>query len=137
MTMAANTSQIFPAIPTVAQAALNAANTNRDGTGTLVTLQTGGSNGSRVDRILISAAGVTHANVLRFYVNTKRVLELVVPASNPAAGAAAYAHEILHTSGPTNVPDGAPVAFLGSGDELQVSSHVADAFHVTAFGGDY
>lgn len=49
--MAANTSPIFPISPNIGFARLAAANTASDGSGTLATLFTAGSEGSRVDYI--------------------------------------------------------------------------------------
>lgn len=51
--MAQNTSPIFVLTPNTATATISAANTSRDGTGALVLLFSGGTNGSRLDSILL------------------------------------------------------------------------------------
>ncbi len=48
-------------------AVLSTANTNRDGTGTLVPVVIGAANGSRVDRIQYQATGTTTAGMLRLF----------------------------------------------------------------------
>jgi hypothetical protein len=69
--MAANTIPIFPDTPKVgfAGAAITAANTNKDGTGTVQTIMTAGADGSRVDYIRVRALGTNVATVLRIFVN--------------------------------------------------------------------
>lgn len=57
--MAANTSPIFPLTPNCPAVVIAAANTARDGSGTLVTLLTAGVNGARVDWIRWTSAQAT------------------------------------------------------------------------------
>lgn len=45
------------------------ANTAKDGTGTVVTLYTAGSSGSKVDGVYISYTGTSVATVLRLFIN--------------------------------------------------------------------
>jgi hypothetical protein len=69
--MAANTIPIFPLTPKVGfgSAALQTANTAKDGTGTVTTIMTAGSNGSRVDYVRVRATGTNTATVLRVFIN--------------------------------------------------------------------
>lgn len=68
--MAANTDPIYPATPKAAWCVLTAANTAKDGTGTVGTCFTAdATNGSRIDRIRIRPAGTNVASVARFFVN--------------------------------------------------------------------
>lgn len=67
--MAANTAAIFPIIPVVSWGTVTTANTAKDGTGTVVTVYTAGSNGSRVDRIKVRNMGTAVQTVLRIFVN--------------------------------------------------------------------
>lgn len=53
--MAANTEPIFTKAPISAVAAVSTANTNRDGTGTIVDIVTAGADGARIDEIVIEA----------------------------------------------------------------------------------
>ena len=69
--MAANTIPIFPLTPKIGfgSAALQTANTAKDGTGTVCTLLTAGANGSRVDYLRVRATGTNTATVLRVFIN--------------------------------------------------------------------
>jgi hypothetical protein len=69
--MAANTVPIFPLTPKIGfpSAALQAANTAKDGTGTVVTIMTAGANGSRVDYVRVRATGTNVATAFRLFVN--------------------------------------------------------------------
>ena len=62
------TAPAFAATPRYAAGLLSAANTNRDGTGTVVTVFTSGASGSRVDRIDVVATATTTAGVVRIFV---------------------------------------------------------------------
>ncbi len=68
--MAANTAPIFPLAPKVQWGTtLTAANTAKDGTGTVVLVYTAGSNGDRLDYVRVRALGTNTATVLRLFVN--------------------------------------------------------------------
>lgn len=55
--MAASTTPIFTAVPNVGKANVSTANTARDGTGTIATIFSAGSNGSKIDEIVVKATG--------------------------------------------------------------------------------
>lgn len=80
--MAANTIPIYSKAgqinwhPTL----LTAANTAKDGTGTVATLFTAGVDGGRVDRIRCRAAGTNVVTVLRIFINNG--LTNATPANN-------------------------------------------------------
>jgi hypothetical protein len=67
--MAVNTSPIYPLTPQIGFGTLTTANTAKDGTGTQVTIATGGEFGSRVDQIKVRALGTNVATVMRFFIN--------------------------------------------------------------------
>lgn len=67
--MAANTIPIFPKTPKVSWGKLDTANTNMDGTGTVVNIFTAGVNGSRVDLIKVKPLGTNIKTVLRLFLN--------------------------------------------------------------------
>lgn len=68
--MAANTTPIFPLTPNITVGkTISAANTAKDGTGTVVTVHTAGANGSRVEKLRIRALGTNVATVLRLFIN--------------------------------------------------------------------
>jgi hypothetical protein len=64
-----NTLPIFPGTPKVSWATLTAANTAKDGTGTVATVFTAGANGGRVDYLKVRAKGTNVATVLRVFIN--------------------------------------------------------------------
>jgi hypothetical protein len=139
--MAANTSPIFTLTPRAVTATIAAANTARDGSGTLIDVLTGATDGTRIDFLTFTSAqataGASAARVQRVYIsdtsnaNIKLISEIVLPAvtaSNTAIGATAT---ITFTNG----------LIIASGQHLYVSQSVfgsaADTTHVLVRGGDY
>ncbi len=59
--MAANTNPIFEIKPVIGTTALAAANTARDGSGTIVTIVTGAADGTRIDEIRFISSQATAA----------------------------------------------------------------------------
>ena len=116
----------YASIPRAAAAVLSAANTNRDGTGTIVTILAGGTSGSRVDDIRISATGTTTAGMIRFYLSldggtTNRLLfEVPVTAVTPSATVQSF--QTLLTNLGITLPD--------ANAQLRASTHNAESFHV-------
>lgn len=102
---------------------VSAANTNRDGTGTIVDLVTGVTNGTKVENVEITATGVTTAGMVRLYLydgtNTRLLKEVAVTAITPSATVKAF----TDTYSPGK-------CFLATGQKLQASTHNAEAFHV-------
>lgn len=131
--MAISTSIMQLQTPVAAGGSLSAANANRDGTGTLVTLYTAGANGGRVDMVRAKAKGDTTAGMVRVYLSTdagatKRLIaELVVAAVTVAADVAGWEGEWV-PSRPLVVPAAAV---------LYASTHNAEGINVFGLGGDY
>jgi hypothetical protein len=75
---------------------VTAANTLRDGSGTLVTLFTAGSNGARIESILIQSIVTTTAGMIRFFLSmdggtTNRFIgEVPVTAATPSGTVQAF-----------------------------------------------
>ena len=67
--MAANTSPIFGLISVLSTAQVSAANTNRDGTGTIVDILTGDTDGTIIDVIAVVAVGTTSSGMVRLYIS--------------------------------------------------------------------
>lgn len=67
--MPANTSPIFPLTPKTAWATITAANTAKDGTGTVDTICTAGANGAYVTKVRAQSMGSNVASVLRLFLN--------------------------------------------------------------------
>lgn len=123
----------YAATPRASFVVISTANTARDGTGTLGTVFTAGSNGSRIDRIIAHATGTTTAGMVRLFVhdgtNARLWRELPVTAVTPSASVPAWSAEVVF---PSNTP-----LILPSGWSLRASTHNAESFAVTAFGADY
>jgi hypothetical protein len=93
--VAANTTPIFTLTPHIGQTTISTANTNRDGTGTLGTLVTAATNGTRVDRIVVEATSTTAAGVVTFFVYDGSSVstlwqEVLVTAITPSATVVAF-----------------------------------------------
>lgn len=128
------TAPAFAATPRCAIVQATAANTNRDGSGTVATLFTAGASGSRIDRVRICAAGTTTAGVVRLYIhdgsNSRLLREVMVTAITPSTSIEVFSYDV-DFSGPDQV------LVLPSGYSVRVSTHNAETFNCFAFGGDF
>ena len=119
-------------------ARISAANTARDGSGTLATLITGGSNGTRVDRVNLKATSSTSLGMIRFFLcdnqgtpNKRLIAEIPVAAITPTASVKTWEDEWVRT-------DGQPVVIVPAGWTLRVSTHIAESFDVVpVVSGDF
>jgi hypothetical protein len=123
-------SPAYTATPRTERATISVANTNRDGTGTIVNLFTAGAGGSRVERITICATGTTTAGMIRFFLydgtNFDLWREVSVTAITPSGTVIAYYFQISN------------LAFiLSSGKSLRVATNNAETFKIIAEGGDF
>lgn len=133
--MAVTATPVFTQAPFVATGQVSAANTNRDGTGTIVTIKAGTTNGTRIERVTVKATVTTTAGMVRLYLddgtNVRLVKELVVSAITVAAGVAGFEAEWSRG-------DGLPVVELPASTYiLKASTHNAEAMNVTAWGGEF
>lgn len=128
----------FSATPRVAIGALSAANTNRDGTGTIVTVFTAGASGSRIDGIVIQASATTTAGMVRLFIhdgtNARLYDEVPVFAVTPAASVPAWSAALGNNAPLSN---GRYPLVLPTGYSLRATTHNAEAFNVHAIGGDF
>jgi len=133
--MAANTSPIFIDTPKWGQARISTANTARDGTGTVGTVYTGTTDGSRISYIRIMATSTTTAGMVRLFIsdgsNIRLWDEILVSALTPSATVLGFRATIA-----SPVP-GEPLLFLPSAHLLLASTNNAESFDVTAVVGDY
>ncbi len=67
--MAANTSSIWPKTPGNGYGTVATANTAMDGTGTVVTIATAGSEGAALEDVIAAHLGTNIATVIRFFLN--------------------------------------------------------------------
>jgi len=113
----------YASVPVTAMAQISAANTNRDGTGTLVTVLTAGSNGTRVDDISIVAAGTVTAGVVRLFLydgaNTMLFKEILVTATTPSTTTAVWSYPLSNLA-----------LILANGWSIKASTHNAETFNV-------
>lgn len=132
--MAAGTTPVFVATPKTWSGEGGTANTNRDGTGTLITVATGGSNGSVVELVRYQYEVTTTAGMVRIFLTLnngtdKRLLkELEVSAVTVSATVAGTSGEWIPTV-PLILPDTNAI--------LYASTEKAEQVNVYAFGGDY
>lgn len=113
----------YAATPKSALAQLSAANTLRDGTGTIATVLSAGTSGSRVDDIVITATGTTTAGMVRLFLhdgtNARLFREVPVTAITPSGTVQAFT---------ASLPNLALV--LAPGWSLRASTHNAESFNV-------
>src|SRR5437870_5085445 len=124
--MAANTSPIFGLISVLSTAQVSAANTNRDGTGTIVDILTGDTDGTIIDVIAVVAVGTTSSGMVRLYIsdgsNTRLWQEVAVTAITPSATVKTFQAELTRT-------DGKPLLVLPNTWKLRASTHNAETFN--------
>lgn len=128
------TAPIFTGTPKCSFAQVSTANTARDGTGTLATIYTAGSSGSRIEHIDISAAGTVTAGAVRLFIsdgtNNRLWKEVMVIATTPSTSVQAWNATVITS----NLYQ---VLILPNGYSLKASTHNAETFNVFAFGGDF
>lgn len=141
--MSANVQPIFPIAPAASWGTVAAANTAKDGTGTVVTIFTAGVNGSRVDSVKIRALGTNVATVMRFFINNGS------PNSTPTNNSLFYEvtcpattlSEVASLADISLIFDGVnlPQIVLPAGYKINVAlgTAVAAGLNVTAIGGAY
>lgn len=123
---------VYVGAPQIWQAALSAANTNADGTGTIVDVFTAGTNGTKLDKIRVQASGTTSLGVIRLYwydgTNTYCFREILVPAVTPSPGVTERWSATINLDG--------EVLPAGGVWKLRASTHNAEAFKLFAHGGN-
>jgi hypothetical protein len=126
----------YAAVPKVGIGQISTANTNRDGTGTLATVFTAGSNGSRIERIVIQATGATTSGMVRLFLhdgtNARLYEEVLVPLVTPSGTTAAFTSTLEAYSTPQYMP-----LVLPTGWSLRAATNNAETFNVIAVGGDF
>ena len=113
----------YASTPRAAVGQVSVANTNRDGTGTLATILTAGSNGTRIDDIKIQATGTTTAGAVRLFLhdgtNARLYDEILVPAITPSTTVEAFSAMLVNLG-----------IVLPSGWSLRASTNNAETFNV-------
>lgn len=136
--MAAGTSPIFVATPKNSGATTGVnANTALDGTGTVVTVFTAGTNGSKVEDIFLQHLGSNVATTVRFYVNNG--------STNTVASNNTLIHEesmLVNTlsqvvASVSNTYRANIILTAGYKINVTIGTAIASGIMVTAQGGDY
>jgi|SRR6185369_1368636 len=140
--MAANTAPIFPLTPNIGgigNAALLTANTAADGTGTVSTVFTAGTNGSWVQKVRFRAAagGNNIQTVARVFLNNGstnatatnniQLSEITLPATTSSSNSAITDIDLV-----LNIPIPA-----GYKINVVIGTTVATGYYITGWGGDY
>lgn len=113
---------------------VSAANTNRDGTGTINTLVTGGASGTLIERVHCHAAVTTSSAVVNFWLSSdsgttwRLVGDVLVQAVTPSTSAAPWQGDYIPPTGKIVLP--------GTTWRLGVTCTVAQSTNYTAIGGD-
>jgi len=113
----------YAATARTAIAQVSTANTNRNGTGTIATVFTAGSSGSRIDDIYIVATGTVTAGVVRLFINdgtTSYLLqEILVTATTPSTTVQVFNASLLNQA-----------LILANGYSLRASTNNAETFNI-------
>lgn len=108
---------------------VSSANTNRDGTGTIATILTAGSSGTKIEQVDVIATGTTTAGMVRLYLhdgtNARLFDEVVVAAVTVGASTPAFRATRVY-----------PNLSIPSGWSLRASTHNAETFNIHVEAGD-
>jgi hypothetical protein len=113
-------------------ATVSAANTNRDGTGTIVTVATGSAAGFKVNQVVTQPIVTTTAGMIRLYISTDTGTtwhlydEIPVAAVTASGSVPAARNEVNYTS----------LVLFGTANLLGASTNNAEAHRVYALGAD-
>lgn len=119
----------YGSTPRVASVNVATANTNRDGTGTVATLITAGTNGTQIREIIYKARVTTTAGMLRIFLHDGSTFyfldEISVLAATPSGTVQGHRASVTYAN-----------LVLPSGWSIRVSTNNAESADVTALGAD-
>lgn len=134
--MSANVDPIFTLIPVISSGSLSSANTARDGTGEIVTIITGATNGTRIGKVTVQATNTTTAGMVRLFIGNSSGSpiislwkEIPVTALTGSGSVPEFSYILLLT--------GEEGLILPENYTLRASTHNAETFNVIAEGGNY
>lgn len=120
----------FAVTPRIASVNIATANTNRDGTGTVATLITGASTGTRIAEIVVQAKVTTTAGMVRVFLYDGSTYYLFDEVSVAAATVSASVKGTRVSTTYNNL-------ILPSASwSVRVATHNAESIDVTALGAD-
>lgn len=120
---------VFAVTPRIASVNIATANTNRDGTGTVGTLITGASTGTRVAEIVCQARVTTTAGMVRIFLYDGTYYffdEVAIAAATVSASAKATRVSTTYNN----------LILPNASWSVRVSTHNAESIDVTALGAD-
>lgn len=134
--MAASTNPVFVDTPKTWIARCTTTNTNRDGTGTIVSVATGGTDGSLIESVEVAAEGATTPGYLNLFLSsdsgvTWRFWRSIGPFSTltPSATVDCWQDKLS--------TDYLPLPLSGATQVLGAAATIAGNFTVIARGGDF
>lgn len=140
--MPANVQPIFPLTQNVGYGKVLAANTNLDGTGTVVTLFTAGTNGSIVDSLTVMHLGTNVATALRLFIkdgaNYTLFFEETIAANTLSQAAKSTYYNYVFDPQFGSAPNNKRLT-LKAGQTIvaSVGTALAAGLQLTLIGGDY
>lgn len=121
---------VFAVTPRIGIGQVSVANTAYDGTGTLATIITGGTNGTKISEIVIEATATTTAGRVRLFLfdgtNTRLFDEIAVSAATVSATVSAARVSTLYQN----------LTLPNSSWQIRASTHNAVTINVIIFGAD-
>jgi hypothetical protein len=124
------TQPAFATVPRIGLAQVSGINTNRDGTGTIVTVITGVAAGTRIAEVVVEATVTTTAGMVRLYLfdgtNTRLFDEVAIAAATPSASVRTTRVSTVYTN----------LILPSASWQLRASTHNAEAINVIALGAD-
>ena len=131
-----STSAQYASTPKCGVGQVSVANTNRDGTGTIVTVFSAGASGSRIDAIDLKAVGTTTAGMIRLFIhdgaNARLLTEVPVIAITPSGTLPSWETQLNANTMTQVLP-----LVLPTGYSLRAATNNAETFNLLAFGGDF
>lgn len=121
---------VFAVTPRIGTVNIATANTNRDGTGTVATLITGASTGTRIAEIVIKARVTTTAGQVRVFLHDGTSFfffdEIAVAAATPSNSVQSIRVRSTYDN----------LVLPNASWSIRVSTHNAESIDVTALGAD-
>jgi hypothetical protein len=137
--MSKNTDPVFTKSPVIGIAAISAANPNLDGTGTIVSVVDGLTDGVRIDQIEVKAEATTTLGMIRLFISLDSGgtwdlwREIPVTAITPSGSVESFSAMVDLTT----VLNDPPLNLADATVALGASTEQAEVFNVFARGGSY
>ena len=137
--MSKNTDPVFTKSPVIAQAEISAANALLDGTGTIVAVVDGLTDGVRIDQVEVKALGTTTLGMVRLFLSLDSGVtwdlwrEILVDAITPGGNVEAFSAMIDLTT----VLNDPPLSLADATVQLGAATENAETFNVFARGGSF